>query len=538
MAFHATLPYTLPGGDDNWRYHAADIYRLGGCVSDPKLAEILAKNSGRAAQELQRWGVPFTLDSAGRLAQFITDGSDYPRACYTGPYTANHISQALCAKVRELALPVLEEHYVFQLAVSGGRVVGVWALPEGLPGTEDPARHLVFLGARSVVLATGGAGGIYGHNVFPPGAVGDGYAMALAAGASVVNIEFLQIALCSPKTSLACSGSIMRAMPRFVNDKGEELALPGSWPELVFDKGASWPLSYENPTHKIDLLVARELEAGGKVYLDFSANPRNFAWESLPQRLVSLYKAERRQDLGQERKFSPLARLREINQPVVQWLAERGVRLEAGERLEIHPSVQHFQGGVWIDAGAETKLPGLFAAGEAAGGQHGANRPGGNALMDAQVFGRIAGERAAQVPFRLDRNHPQEPKLQKDRGTAAGEILTHVRGLMDRYAAVIRWPEGLKVAAQELEELAKLEPVPARESWDRVLEAKAAVLVARAVVKAQALRKESRGPHLYFTEADGEAMPTDPEYQRSVCLSGPALNASWIKWRKPKEDEK
>ena len=352
MAFHATLPYTPPGGDDNWRYHAADIYRLGGCVSDPKLAEILAKNSGRAAQELQRWGVPFTLDSAGRLAQFITDGSDYPRACYTGPYTANHISQALCAKVRELALPVLEEHYVFQLAVSGGRVVGVWALPEGLPGTEDPARHLVFLGARSVVLATGGAGGIYGHNVFPPGAVGDGYAMALAAGASVVNIEFLQIALCSPKTSLACSGSIMRAMPRFVNDKGEELALPGSWPELVFDKGASWPLSYENPTHKIDLLVARELEAGGKVYLDFSANPRNFAWESLPQRLVSLYKAERRQDLGQERKFSPLARLREINQPVVQWLAERGVRLEAGERLEIHPSVQHFQGGVWIDAGA------------------------------------------------------------------------------------------------------------------------------------------------------------------------------------------
>jgi succinate dehydrogenase/fumarate reductase flavoprotein subunit len=98
MAFHATLPYTEPGGSDNWKYHAEDIYRIGGYVSDGNLALILAREAREAFEYLDRLGVPFVKRSGGRADQFITDGSEYARACYTGPRTANHIEEALLRK--------------------------------------------------------------------------------------------------------------------------------------------------------------------------------------------------------------------------------------------------------------------------------------------------------------------------------------------------------------------------------------------------------------------------------------------------------
>ncbi len=91
MAFHATLPYTEPGGPDNWRYHAEDIYRIGGYVSDGDLAIISAKESQAAFEYLDRLGVPFVKRKNGLTDQFVTDGSEYARACYTGPKTANDI---------------------------------------------------------------------------------------------------------------------------------------------------------------------------------------------------------------------------------------------------------------------------------------------------------------------------------------------------------------------------------------------------------------------------------------------------------------
>jgi len=94
MAFHTTLPFTKPGGKDNWKFHARDIYEIGGKVSDYNLAKILAKNSKDAFEYLDLLGVPFVKKN-GRPEQFLTDDSEYPRACYTGPYTANDIEKAL-----------------------------------------------------------------------------------------------------------------------------------------------------------------------------------------------------------------------------------------------------------------------------------------------------------------------------------------------------------------------------------------------------------------------------------------------------------
>src|SRR5512139_817701 len=109
MAFHATLPYTAPGGPDNWKHHARDIYQIGGFVSDGDLAAILARESGAAFEFLDRLGVTFARTREGKADQFITDGSEHARACYTGPRTANHIEEALVRRVSSLEIRVVEQ---------------------------------------------------------------------------------------------------------------------------------------------------------------------------------------------------------------------------------------------------------------------------------------------------------------------------------------------------------------------------------------------------------------------------------------------
>ncbi|HEX2922755.1 MAG TPA: FAD-binding protein, partial [Chloroflexota bacterium] len=230
MAFHATLPHTEPVGPEAWTHHADDIYRIGGEVSDWDLAQVLARNSAEAFAFLDMLGVPFAKKD-GRTDQFLTDGSRYARACYTGPYTANHIEEALLRRLGETAIQPLEECTVVDLLLDGRgeRVAGALALVDG---------KAVEIQASAVVLATGGAGRAWAHNVFPKGMTGDGYALAYRAGCTLVNMEFIQIGLCNPATKLACSGSMMRAMPRVINDLGEEFL------HQYFPKGTPIPHIY------------------------------------------------------------------------------------------------------------------------------------------------------------------------------------------------------------------------------------------------------------------------------------------------------
>ena len=211
MAFHATLPHTEPGGPDSWKYHTDDIYRGGGEVSDADLAEILAKRSAEAFYYLESLGVPFVRRHDGLPDQFVTDGSLYARACYTGPYTANHIEEALVGEVGRLSIPVREHTAVVELLKGKDGAVGA-------VGVDEETGEILVFRAGSVVLATGGGGELFRVNAYPPGMTGSGYAVAYGVGAELVNMEFLQIGLCSVATKLACSGSLLRALPRVVND--------------------------------------------------------------------------------------------------------------------------------------------------------------------------------------------------------------------------------------------------------------------------------------------------------------------------------
>lgn len=544
MAFHATLEHTEPGGPDAWRYHAEDVYRIGGRVSDADLARTLAQGAADAYRYLDRLGVPFARDDAGRADQFVTDGSEYARACYTGPYTANHIHEALRGEVRRRALPLLENVMATDLALdSAGRVAGV-RLADG---------RLVRAGA--VVLATGGAGQAYEVNVFPDGMTGDGHALAWRAGADLVNLEFIQFGLSSVKTKLACSGSLMRAWPRLVTEDDREFLADyfpdGTPPEeiysVLFRKGASWPVSYEEPSHIIDVAVFSEMQKGHTVWMDFSENPTGLDLSRMDPDLWAPYPKIAALALSDPPlSDSPLARLEAINRPSVEWLAERGIDLAAGDRIELAPACQHFQGGVKIDTRAATAVPGLFACGEVAGGQHGANRPGGNALMDSQVMGRVAGEQAAALARESAPGRPVETPADADE--AAGgegepldvrEVRRRIQHLMTMQGSIKRTEQGIREGLAELASLAR-RPWDAAEAGQTLLaETRSLALVAEMVLAACGARPESRGPHLFFDSPDAiTPLPRrDPEWQRYNVLRRGEDGAMAVEARQPVEPD-
>jgi succinate dehydrogenase / fumarate reductase flavoprotein subunit len=541
MAFHATLPYTEPGTADSWKIHADDVYRIGGCVSDWDLAELHGKHSGAAFEYLSRLGVPFVRREDGHADQFITDGSEYARACYTGPRTANRIEEALVRKVRAMDIPVIEHTMIADLilAEDRSRVIGAFGIErnEAKSGNAAP----LMIRAKTIVLGTGGAGNAFKVHVFPPGMDGSGYAMAYRAGAELVNMEFIQIGLSSTKTQLACSGSMMRALPRFINERGEEF-LPKYFPEstpskeiyhVVFRKGASWPVSNEEPSHVIDVAVFKEMRAGHTVYLDYSKNPAGFDFDDLPKETQARYHSEIKAEISsEERSRSPLHRLREINPASIEWLREHGVDLSAGDRIELAPAIQHFQGGVKIRTRADTTIAGLYAAGEVAGGQHGANRPGGNALMDAQVFGEIAGRVASEeasavelTPIGADRSAQWSAHLDilgdRTQGLPASQVRSRIQTILSGCASVVRTEKGLTEGLNALAAL-KAEGIYADEKgWAFALETINMYDVAEMVMRAACMREESRGPHLYFAHPDdAHPMPRNDEaWQRTIVLS-------------------
>jgi succinate dehydrogenase / fumarate reductase flavoprotein subunit len=515
MAFHAVLDHTEPGGDDAWKYHADDIYRIGGMVSDRKLAEVLARGGKEAFGYLDALGVPF-VKKDGLADQFVTDGSEFARACYTGPKTALHIEEALVRKFLTLAIDVFEFTAIHKLLVREGAITGALAL-----NTREKAvdRALLAFGVPAIILATGGAGLMYGHHVFPAGMTGDGYAMAYEAGAALVNMEFIQIGIASTKTKFNCSGSMMRAIPRLINDTGDEIlgryfanGTPAAESfDILFKKGASWPVSYEHKTHIIDIAVYRERQSGHKVYLDYSRNPAGFSFDMLTPENRTRYLSEIRKDVGEEkRRESPLYRLMEINPESIQWFKDRGIDLAKSDLIEVAECAQHFQGGVRIDEQARSTVPGLWAAGEAAGGQHGANRPGGNALLDCQVFGKIAGVAAARAASSARVGDAAFLNKEIHRfgnhitGLASGDISAStlrrsLRQIMEQRGSIIRTGDGLLRGLAQVRQLKGLRASVDSHGFSFLLETRGMLLVAEMVLAAAALRDESRGPHLRFS---------------------------------------
>ncbi|MBN1809941.1 MAG: FAD-binding protein [Planctomycetes bacterium] len=519
MAFHVALPGTPPGGPESWRAHADDIYRLGGEVSDFRLAETLAAGGAAAFDYLVSLGVPFARRADGTPEQFITDGSLYPRACYTGPDTGVQIERALLNEFTRTGIRALSGWSLAAILAENGETAGAVFV--------SGDNRLLAVSAPAVILATGGPGGVYSHNAFPGGMTGEGHSAALLAGARLVNMEFIQLGLCSVATRLACSGSLFRALPRVVDDDGKEFLdrfIRGGRTdaaEILFRKGASWPVSAEEPTFIMDVAAAQLMNEGRRVFLDYrSDSGARDAWGVLD---FSRYHSEGRREIMALSR--PLDRLAAVNPQVIEWFLRRGIDLAAGDVIQIAPSAQHFQGGVHIGTRAETAVPGLFACGEAAGGQHGANRPGGNALLDTQVMGRIAGESAAAlvrgaapgtaaVPSALADELATYARLDP-RHLAA--LLAEVRSAVQSAAGVIRRSSLIDDGIRRLSDVAsRMDSLRSADASPGAamlaLAVRSAVHVGRCIMLAAAGRNESRGPHLRFPEDSLDPLPKIPAF--------------------------
>ena len=350
---------------DHWSYHYSDTLTAGRGLCNEPLAQLLCEDGPECIRAMDDWGVGWARKD-GRITQAMAPGHDRPRCAYvdflnTGPA----VSKTLRTVVNKSSgIRKAGDLCVIDLLHNKGDVVGAVALHLG---SGAP----VILSAKATILATGGLTRLYRRNSASANMGGDGYALALRAGASLVDMEFVQffpIGHLAPR--LIGMDPIMwdpfryKLGGRLLNNRMEE---------FTQHYGVAEDGKYVITRDVGSYAILKEVEAGrgsphGGVYLSF---------QHCPERA-----------------------LREAFGPVIDRLAANGIDLTKMP-IEVAPIAHYHMGGIVTDASMQTTLPGLFAAGEAVGGANGANRLSGNAITEALVFGRRAGHSAASYVKRL-----------------------------------------------------------------------------------------------------------------------------------------
>jgi fumarate reductase (CoM/CoB) subunit A len=381
LGINAPFDYMQDGDSPDVFYR--DILETGAGLSNPVLARVVADEACARVNELMALGVHFNQADSG-LVQCKLSGCTKARSLTCGGSTGREMVRVLKDEIQKLGAEILENTRVIDLVRDDdGRVCGVLALH----GQEQ-----VLIGAGAIVLASGGAGRIFRQNVNPPSLEGDGWAMAYRAGARLVNMEFFQVgpAVFNTPLKFIIHSHMWRLRPRLTNVLGEEFlpryCPPGIDPVEVLDlKAMSYPFSVRTDAKYLDIAIFKEVMAGrgtpsGGVYFDVTHVDR----ETLLARAPITY----------------------------QTLRRAGIDL-ARDRIEVGLVVQNFNGGILIDADGFTGVEGLYAAGEVTGGVHGADRPGGNNLIDTQVFGYRAGLAAADCAASREKK-PARKRQAKD----------------------------------------------------------------------------------------------------------------------------
>ncbi len=458
-------------------------------------------------------------------------------ACFGGAMVGAFIRQGDLAhffRTQVAARPIrlIERTMVFALLMADGRCCGATAV--------DRTGTVFTIRAGATILATGGASPVFRYNFTMPGLTGDGYMLALAAGAELTNLEFYQAILgTTSPPRIYLPQWYLAGAPAFTDASGRAFLSgylpPGVDPEqLVRERGAHGPFSASRPTRWLDLAVDAEIRAGrGSVPF---GDPRRLAgiychFDALPAAL------RRDLDEGSAR-------------PSLDWLRERGVDIEA-EPIPVAPFAHAFNGGVAIDEHGATGVPGLFACGEVAAGPHGANRVGGHMFAVLLVFGaradRAAAEAATSPPSPLSSQergsvtpppaqgclHPEQ--REGGRGADAPLRPHALRSTIQRAMAPImiaKDAESLAKAARGLATIREeLLPLLAPTTPHEIIEALGVanlLPIADLVVRSASLRRETRGPH-YHSDAPDE----DPAFGRNLVWSRSAAGESESRWGRP-----
>jgi succinate dehydrogenase / fumarate reductase flavoprotein subunit len=459
---------------DNWRTHFRDTMRGGKFLNNWRMAQIHAQEAPERVRELEQWGALFDRTTDGEILQRAFGGHSFKRLCHVGDRTGLEMIRTLQDRGVHLGIDVYMECAITRLIMDGERVAGAFGY------WRENGRFVVFK-AKSVVIATGGIGKAWSITSNSWEYTGDGMALAYDAGAELMDMEFVQFhptgMVWPPGVQGILVTEAVRGEGGILTNKDGERFMQRYDPEKM-------ELSTRDVVARAIYTEAKEgrgTEHGG-AYLDISHKPADYVKKKLP----SMY-----------HQFRELA----------------DVDITTGP-MEVGPTCHYMMGGIRVEAEtAAASIPGLFAAGEAAAGLHGANRLGGNSLSDLLVFGRRAGLAAAQHagvvgPVNIDTEQIAaasqemlEPFARKE-GESPYRIHEALQEAMQKDVGIFRKEEDLRHGLSELQVLKERATRMRVEGsrlfnpgWHLARDLKSMLTVSEAVALSALERKESRGAH-------------------------------------------
>jgi len=459
---------------DDWRTHFRDTMRGGKFLNNWRMAQIHAQEAPERVRELEQWGALFDRTRDGEILQRAFGGHTFKRLCHVGDRTGLEMIRTLQDRGVHLGIDVYMECAVTRLLKDGDRIAGAFAY------WRETGRFVVFK-AKSVVIATGGIGKAWRITSNSWEYTGDGMALAYDAGAELMDMEFVQFhptgMVWPPGVQGILVTEAVRGEGGVLRNKDGERFMERYDPEKM-------ELSTRDVVARAIYTEAKEgrgTEHGG-AYLDISHKPAEYVKKKLP----SMY-----------HQFRELA----------------DVDITKGP-MEVGPTCHYMMGGIRVEAEtAAATVPGLFAAGEAAAGLHGANRLGGNSLSDLLVFGRRAGLAAAEHagtvgsgnidPRKIDEASQEmlEPFARSD-GESPYRIHEALQNAMQSYVGIFRNEQDLQTGLSEIgtlkERAARLRVEGSRlfnPGWHLARDVKSMLTVSEAVALSALERKESRGAH-------------------------------------------
>jgi succinate dehydrogenase / fumarate reductase flavoprotein subunit len=459
---------------DDWRTHFRDTMRGGKFLNNWRMAQLHAEEAPERVRELEQWGALFDRTADGQILQRAFGGHTFKRLCHVGDRTGLELIRTLQDRGVQQGIDVFMECTITRLIKDGDRVSGAFGY------WREQGRFVTFK-AKSIVMATGGIGKAWKITSNSWEYTADGMALAYEAGAELLDMEFVQFHPTGMVWPPGVQGILVTE------------AVRGEGGKLTNNRGERFMEKYDSKRMELSTrdVVARaiytEVKEGrgsvhGGAYLDISHQPADYVRKKLP----SMY-----------HQFKELA----------------DVDITTGP-MEVGPTCHYMMGGIRVDAEtAQSTVSGLFAAGEAAAGLHGANRLGGNSLSDLLVFGKRAGKAAAAYAKSAQSGALDSAQLQdaeremlapfeRSQGEFPYEIHRDLQDFMQSLVGIFRTEGDLQKALGELEKLKpRLDRMRAdgtrmfNPGWHLTRDLRSMALIAEAVTRSALARRESRGAH-------------------------------------------
>ncbi len=480
--------------EDSWQQHAADTIKESYFLANPHTVEIVARGAERGIRDLERYGMQFAREEDGRISQRFFGAHTFRRTAFAGDYTGLEIQRTLVRRAEQLELPILDTVYITRILVRDNVVFGAYGFD-----VNDGTRYVIH--ADSVIIAAGGHNRIWRRTSSRRDEnTGDAFRLAVDAGARLRDVELVQFhpsGILEPENA---AGTLISEAAR-----GEGGILRNALGERFM--GRYDPGRMELSTRDgVALAANTEIKEGrgtasGGVWLDVSHLPRETIMSRLPR--------------------------------VYQTMLELQMLDITTDPIEIAPTAHYSMGGVWVRPDDHsTDVEGLFAIGEASSGLHGANRLGGNSLIELLVFGRIVGQAAIAHSASLDAQRRSPAAIAGARAEVddllGSEGRQNVRALqrairntMTEHAGVVRDEAGLLTGLAELDAIEErmtdvgIHPdIAGYQDLAHAFDLKGSALAARATLAGALERRETRGAH---NRSDYPEL--DPELQVNLVWS-------------------